>query len=47
VLGAQDELGSELAARLAARPTGKAPLVAIRRSFDLMTETLADDSAWS
>jgi len=47
VLGVLDELGIELAARLAARPAGEAPFIALRRSFDLMTETLTRDPEWS
>jgi AcrR family transcriptional regulator len=43
VLGVLDELGVELAARLEARPAGEPPYTALRRSFDLMTETLARD----
>jgi AcrR family transcriptional regulator len=47
VLGVLDDLGIELAARLAARPAGEPPFVALRRSFDLMTETLTRDPEWS
>ena len=47
VLGVLDELGIELAARLAARPAGEPPFIALRRSFDLMTETLTRDPEWS
>jgi AcrR family transcriptional regulator len=47
VLGALDELGVELAARLAARPADEPPFIALRRSFDLMTETLNRDPEWS
>jgi AcrR family transcriptional regulator len=47
VLGVLDELGIELAARLAARPSDEPPFVALRRSFDLMTETLGRDPEWS
>jgi AcrR family transcriptional regulator len=43
VLGVLDELGVALADRLAARPASESPSVALRRSFDLMTETLALD----
>src|ERR1700730_7123307 len=43
VLGVLHELGIELAARLAARPADETPFMALRRSFDLMTETLARD----
>lgn len=47
VLGVLDELGIELAARLAARPAHEPPFIALRRSFDLMTETLTRDPEWS
>jgi AcrR family transcriptional regulator len=47
VLGVLDEMGIELAARLAARPADEAPFIALRRSFDLMTETLTQDPEWS
>jgi AcrR family transcriptional regulator len=47
VLGVLDDLGIELAARLAARPADEPPFVALRRSFDLMTETLTRDPEWS
>jgi AcrR family transcriptional regulator len=47
VLSALDDLGIELAARLAARPAKEAPFVALRRSFDLMTETLTENPEWS
>src|SRR3981189_1182042 len=40
VLGVLDDLGIELAARMAARPADEPPFTALRRSFDLMTETL-------
>jgi AcrR family transcriptional regulator len=43
VLGVLDEIGNELASRLAARPADEAPFIALRRSFDLMTETLTQD----
>lgn len=47
VVGVLDELGVGLAARLAARPADEGPFVALRRSFDLMTETLAENPEWS
>src|SRR6267143_4250275 len=47
VLGVLDDLGIELAARLAVRPAGEPPFTALRRSFDLMSETLTRDPAWS
>jgi AcrR family transcriptional regulator len=47
VFGAQQELGTDLARRLAARPANEAPFRALRRSFDLMTETLVKDPEWS
>src|SRR5882672_6990293 len=47
VLGVLDELGVALADRLAARPADEPPFVALRRSFDLMTETLTSDPEWS
>jgi len=43
VLGVLDQMGIELAARLAARPADEPPFVALRRGFDLMTETLTED----
>jgi AcrR family transcriptional regulator len=36
ILGALDELGAQLASRLAARPAHEAPFRALRRSFDLI-----------
>jgi len=47
VVGVLDDLGIELAARLAGRPADEPPFIALRRSFDLMTETLARDPEWS
>lgn len=47
VLGVLDELGVQLATRLATRPADEAPLIALRRSFDVMTETLVEDPEWS
>ena len=47
VLGVLDDLGIELAARLAERPAKEAPFIALRRSFDLMTETLTENPEWS
>jgi AcrR family transcriptional regulator len=43
VLGLLDEMGNNLAARLSARPANEPPFTALRRSFDLMTQTLAQD----
>ena len=47
ILGALDQLGVELASRLAARPANEAPFRALRRSFDLMTEIVAKEPEWS
>jgi AcrR family transcriptional regulator len=47
VLGMLDDMGTELAARLAARPAREPALVALRRSLDFLTEILARDRAWS
>jgi AcrR family transcriptional regulator len=47
IVGALDELGVQLANRLAARPANEAPFSALRRSFDVMTEILAKEPEWS
>jgi AcrR family transcriptional regulator len=47
ILGALDEIGVQLASRLAARPANEAPFRALRRSFDLMTEIVAKEPEWS
>jgi AcrR family transcriptional regulator len=43
VLGKMAEFGYEIAAALAARPADERPWVALRRSFDVITETDPDD----